>query len=143
MKKQLDVFEIAYGLAEQYHEGQMYGDRPYIYHLNAVVESIKRKWGDGNKALLAVAVLHDILEDTSCTEEILKEAVGKDITKFVVALTKVEGETYENYIYRVREFHYSKEVKIHDTLCNLTESIMADSAYRVKKYSNQLQVLVK
>lgn len=41
------------------------------------------------------------------------------------------------------EFHYSKEVKIHDTLCNLTEAIMADYAYRVKKYSNQLQLLVK
>lgn len=143
MIKQRDVFEIAYELAEKYHAGQMYGDRPYLYHLNAVVESIKRKWGDGNKALLAVAVLHDILEDTDCTEEILKEAVGKDVTKFVVALTKVDGENYENYIYRVREFHYSKEVKIHDTLCNLTESIMADSAYRVKKYSNQLQLLVQ
>lgn len=138
-----DVFEVAYALAEKYHAGQMYGDHPYMYHLNAVVDSIKKKWGDGNRALLAVAVLHDILEDTELTEEELKKAVGKDVTKFVVALSKVEGEAYEAYIYRVKEFHYSKEVKIHDTLCNLTESIMADSAYRVKKYSNQLQLLVK
>ena len=63
--------------------------------------------------------------------------------KCVVALTKIEGEQYDAYIHRVKEFHYSKEVKIHDTLYNLTESIMSDSAYRVKKYSNQLQLLVK
>ena len=142
-KSRQDVFDIAYGLAEKWHAGQMYGDQSYMYHLNAVVESIKRKWGDGNRALLAVAILHDILEDTDLTEEELKLLVGKDITKCVVALTKVDGEQYEHYIYRVKEFHYSKEVKIHDTLCNLTESIMADSAYRIKKYSNQLQMLVK
>jgi len=143
MSKPRDVFEVAYGLAEKWHAGQMYGDKSYMYHLDIVVESIKRKWGDGNRALLAVAVLHDILEDTDLTEEELKAHVGKDITKFVVALSKIEGEAYEHYIYRVKEYHYSKEVKIHDTLCNLTESIMADSAYRVKKYSNQLQLLVK
>jgi len=143
MSKPRDVFDIAYALAEKWHAGQMYGDHPYMYHLNAVVDSIKRKWGDGNRALLAVAVLHDILEDTDLTEEELISAVGKDITKCVVALTKKEGEAYDAYIYRVKEYHYSKEVKIHDTLCNLTESIMADSAYRVKKYSNQLQLLVK
>lgn len=143
MSKVRDVYEVAYALADKYHAGQMYGDFPYIYHLTAVVDSIKRKWGDGNRDLLAIAILHDILEDTSLSEEELKKAVGKDICKCVVALTKVDGEKYEEYIYRVKEFHYSKEVKIHDTLCNLTESIMADSAYRVKKYSNQLQLLVQ
>lgn len=137
-----NVFDIAKELAEKYHADQKYGDKPYMYHLNAVVESVKRKWGDGNRALLAVAILHDILEDTDCTEVTLQNKVGKDITKYVIALSKIEGEEYSNYIYRVKEFHYSKEIKIHDTLVNLTESIMADSAYRVKKYSNQLQLLV-
>lgn len=143
MAKQHDVYDVAYNLAYRYHDGQQYGDHPYTYHLLAVVESVRRKWGDGNRALLAVAILHDILEDTKLTEAELIEAVGKDITKCVVALSKVDGEKYDDYIYRVKEYHYSKEVKIHDTLCNLTESIIADSAYRVKKYSNQLQLLVK
>lgn len=136
-------FDCALILAQHHHRDQKYGDKPYIYHLNAVVDSIKRKWGEGNTDLLAVAILHDILEDTDCTEQDLITVVGKDVTKCVVALTKVDGEAYDAYIYRVKEYHYSKEVKIHDTLCNLTESIMADSAYRVKKYSNQLQLLVK
>lgn len=139
----MNVYEKAHNLANLHHKGQMYGDKPYIYHLNAVVQSIERKWGTHNKDLLAIAVLHDILEDTDCTEQELIDVVGKDITKCVVALTKRDGEDYDKYIYRVKEFHYSKEVKIHDTLCNLTESIMADSAYRVKKYSNQLNLLVK
>lgn len=139
----LNVFDKACLLANYHHAGQKYGEKDYSYHLRSVTESIVRKWGDGNKDLMAIAMLHDILEDTSCTEAELIEKVGKDVTKCVVALTKQEGEQYDAYIHRVKEFHYSKEVKIHDTLCNLTESIMSDSAYRVKKYSNQLQLLVK
>lgn len=142
-RKVLDVVEVAWELAIQYHAGQVYGDKPYIYHLEAVVASITKKWGTGNKALIAIAILHDILEDTDLTEAELKKKMGKDICKCVVALSKVEGEAYEHYIYRVREFHYSKEVKIHDTLCNLTESIIADSAHRVRKYAKQLQLLVQ
>lgn len=139
-----DVYEKAYNLAFKYHSGQEYGDKDYFqYHLIGVVESIIRKWGDGNRDLMAVAILHDILEDTDLTEQELRKVVGKDVTKCVVALTKQEGEQYDAYIHRVKEFHYSKEVKIHDTLCNLTESIMSDSAYRVKKYSNQLNLLVR
>lgn len=138
-----DVFERAKELAYKMHEGQKYGDYPYSYHLNSVVSSLQKKWGEHNKDILSVGILHDILEDTELTEQELINVVGKDIAKCVVALTKVDGEPYDAYIHRVKEFHYSKEVKIHDTLCNLTESIMADSAYRVKKYSNQLQLLVK
>jgi (p)ppGpp synthase/HD superfamily hydrolase len=138
-----DVVDIAWDLAIKHHAGQMYGDKPYIYHLEAVVSSIVKKWGLVNRALIAIAILHDILEDTDLIEPELKKKVGKDITKCVVAVSKVEGEPYDQYIYRVREFHYSKEVKIHDTLCNLIESIMADSAHRVRKYTNQLQLLVR
>lgn len=137
------LYERAHELAAHHHKDQMYGDWPYIYHLESVVESIKRKWGSGNEALLAVAILHDILEDTKCTKEELIKAVGKDVTKYVEAVNKRPDEDYMAYIHRVCEFHYSKEVKIHDTLCNLTESIMADSAYRVQKYSKQLVLLTK
>ena len=142
MSEVRDVYAVASELAIKYHAGQRYGDKPYTYHLNAVVESIVDKWGSGNRDLMAVAVLHDILEDTECDEVTLKKAVGKDITKYVIALSKVDGEPYADYIHRVREFHYSKEVKIHDTLVNLAESIKSDSAYRVKKYANQLMLLV-
>lgn len=138
------VFEKACQLAKKYHKDQKYGEQDYYdYHLMNVTRSIVHKWGEGNQDLLAIAILHDILEDTDLTEQELRKVVGKDVTKCVVALTKMEGEQYDAYIHRVKEFHYSKEVKIHDTLCNLTESIMSDSAYRVKKYSNQLQLLVK
>lgn len=137
-----NVFEIAKELAALKHAGQMYGAMPYMYHLNAVVTSVANKWGWENRSILAVAILHDILEDTDLTYEELVSAVGKDIAVYVKGLTKIEGEEYHAYIERCREHHYTKEVKIHDTLCNLTESIKADSRSRVKKYANQLQLLV-
>lgn len=137
-----DVFEVARVLAYRKHQGQMYGDKPYYYHLMGVVESVARKWGWDNKNILAVAILHDILEDTDVTFEDLVSLVGKDIATYVKGLTKVDGEDYHAYIERCKEHHYTKEVKIHDTLFNLTESIMADNKKRVKKYANQLQLLV-
>lgn len=138
----INVFEVARVLAYRKHAGQMYGDKPYSYHLSAVVESVARKWGWHNKDILAIAVLHDVREDTNLTYDELVAAVGKDIARCVENVTKREDEDYHAYIERVKSDHYSKEVKIHDTLCNLTESIMADSKNRVKKYANQLQLLV-
>ena len=137
-----DVFEVAYELAQHYHFGQMYGSKPYMYHIDAVINSVKRKWGEHNRDILAIAALHDIIEDTKMTEELLTNLVGKDVTRCVVALSKLEGEDYLAYIFKVRQHHYSKEVKIHDTLVNLTESIMADSKSRVKKYAKQLDLLL-
>lgn len=137
-----DVYQKAHKLAVHMHTGQMYGDVEYIVHLEEVVASVKRKWGEHNRDLLAVAILHDIIEDTNMTEQKLSNHVGKDIAKYVQALSKIEGEPYDAYIARCREHHYTKEVKIHDTLCNLTRSIMADSRKRVQKYSKQLALLV-
>lgn len=142
MTTETNAFEVARMLAYRKHSGQKYGNQPYFYHLMSVVESVAKKWGWENKDILSVAVLHDILEDTDLTFEELVEEVGKDIATYVKALSKVEGEEYMDYIERCREHHYTKEVKIHDTLCNLTESIMADNKKRVKKYANQLQLLV-
>lgn len=135
-------FTRARALAEHHHYGQMYGEKPYMYHIDSVIASVKAKWGVYNTTILAVAALHDIIEDTDVTEGYLLQHFSKDIVRPVVALTKLDGEDYAMYIERVKGSHYSKEVKVHDTLCNLTESVMADSKSRVRKYTTQLQMLV-
>lgn len=141
-----DIYQKAYALAQFYHAGQKYGDKDYMWHLEDVVNSLKQKWGEHNKELLAVGILHDILEDTDCTYEILVERTNKDVARYVFALTKPKGDLddtqYLHYLLGCKEHHYTKEAKIHDTLRNLTVSIMADSRRRVKKYSRQLFLLV-
>lgn len=91
----------------------------------------------------AVAYLHDILEDTTYTEEQLRATFPEEIADAVVAITKVEGEVYAEYIAKVKANALAHKVKIHDTLCNLTESVRKMQKGRIMKYTTQLQLLVE
>lgn len=133
----------AYMLAVRHHKGQMYGKVPYIEHLSAVVNSLYKSYaGECPDVVLATGWLHDILEDTPCdTSEILHEC-GPKVLGAVIALTKGHGQPYSQYIAEVRSNPIALEVKRHDTLCNLTASIMSGENGRIKKYAKQLQLLV-
>lgn len=133
-----DVYR-AINLVEKYHKGQKYSIHPYVYHLQAVSDSIDT--GD-NFTHIIVAWLHDILEDTTCTEAELREQFSKEIVDAVVAISKVPGEKYFDYIEKVKQNPIALSVKIHDTLCNLTESIKAKERSRIRKYAIQLTILV-
>lgn len=135
-------FEIARALAINFHNGQMYGHQPYIYHLDAVVASVVSSNTNEDRFLI-VAILHDVLEDTDCTEGVLSFYFGSRITKAVVALTKIEGEAYEDYIARVKKNPLALIVKMHDTMCNLKESLCQQNMNRVKKYSKQMSLLAE
>ena len=136
MTPQVQVY-VAINLSEKYHEGQKYGIKPYTYHLQAVAESV----GD-DPTMKVIAWLHDILEDTECTEAELRAVFSSKIVDAVVAMTKIEGEEYSDYIERVKSNPLAQDVKIHDTLCNLTESVKTNQWGRVRKYTKQLTLLV-
>lgn len=89
-----ETYVRAYRFAAEAHRGQTIpgSDRPYIVHSTLVgmeiisVLSIEPGW-DGDLALQA-ALLHDVLEDTSCQYEELLERFGKPVAEGVLALTK-------------------------------------------------------
>lgn len=137
----LSPLAIAHDMALEYHAGQKYGVHSYFYHLDQVAMSVGVDIKDYKHTI--VAYLHDILEDTECTEQILRENFSADIVDAVVAITKVKGENYFTYIYRVSRNKIAHTVKIHDTLCNLTESVKTGQWRRVDKYANQLSLLAK
>lgn len=128
---------MAEAIAGEFHATQRYGSRSYMYHLHSVALSL----GDTSIAHKAVAYLHDILEDTDCDEEFLREKFSEEIVDAVVAITKVQGEDYFHYLQRVINNKIAHTVKIHDTLCNLTESVKTEQWRRVDKYANQLSLL--
>ncbi len=43
------------------HAGQMYGNKPYEYHLQGVVDNLTSR----DEEVIAIAWLHDIMEDTT------------------------------------------------------------------------------
>lgn len=129
-------------VARYYHSGQKYGERDYMYHLDSVYDKVA-KLGHADITHRTVALLHDILEDTSCTYEILKREFGKEIARAVWDITKHEGQSYDMYIEQVKGNPISLAVKIADTCCNLEESLKSSDKIRILKYSKQLVLLVE
>ena len=89
---------LADELASHYHEGQkMYqSEEPYITHVRDVATRVNLP------RQKVVALLHDIIEDTTCTLEILQEkGFPSDILYAVQRLTKEDNVTYQMYIDRL------------------------------------------
>ena len=70
---------------------QMYGDKPYIYHLAEVV-SILNKAGFRDDTTIQVGYLHDVLEDTGVTPEVLEDTgFHPDVVRGVMFCTDEDG----------------------------------------------------
>jgi HD domain-containing protein len=87
-------------LAADLHGGQ--GDkagRPYIEHLERVVMILKTRWPDASKDEIAAAWLHDAIEDTEATPELLLAAgVSPEAIRIIEAVTRPPGSVYLDWI---------------------------------------------
>lgn len=137
------------------HGDQMYGDHPYSYHLSQVVDNVMtRKFSDPLlSTYVAVAWLHDVMEDCGVTFKQLEDEFGLCIAECVRRLTKTKGMEYEHYLMGCVMSAIAREVKICDTMANMNESFLstchANPAVRAKgekgmnKYPRQLEILIK
>jgi len=111
--------------AKTKHEGQSYGDEPYINHVIRVFNRITdAEISDDNSVNCGVvALLHDTLEDTRTSEVELAELFGLDVQLSVSILTRKKNQDYFSYIRSIRD---SKDdvaivVKTADLQENLSE----------------------
>lgn len=150
---------IAVPLAIEYHGEQKYGDSdlPYIYHLNCVdqlvisayapkdrnhAEQYSKEPGDEIDLLRSLAYLHDAKEDTHITDQNMLDAgICQVLVDAVTAISKVEGESYPDYMRKVMANPLALKVKIADTASNLAHSVFAQNQRRVDKYCRQLNIL--
>jgi (p)ppGpp synthase/HD superfamily hydrolase len=81
------------------HSGQFdRGGNPYILHPLKVMHYLK----SDDEELQAIAVGHDVIEDTDATYEDLRNiGMTERVIEGIRALTKVPGETYDEYKIRV------------------------------------------
>lgn len=121
------------------HANQMYGEHDYSYHLKQVAGSVYE--AHCSDSHICVAYLHDILEDTDVTEALLRAHFSAEVVDAVVAITKIDGEKYSDYIAKVAANKIALDVKLQDTLCNLTESLKTGQWGRVRKYAEQMKQL--
>lgn len=70
------------------HQTRKDGQTPYISHPFRVCLVVRHIFGYDDPRLLAAALLHDTLEDTSTDFDDLCEAFGPDVARWVAALSK-------------------------------------------------------
>lgn len=130
--------------AEKAHLGQKYGELPYSYHLGGVVSLVAGRMEHDPmlSTYVAVAWLHDTLEDTTVTFKDIIDEFGLAIATAVLALTKSDELSYEHYMIGCCENSLAREVKICDTLFNLSESFKSLNKKGMYKYPTQLAILV-
>ena len=140
----MNTFEFALELAKRAHAGQVdKAGKPYIDHVIRVANSFSNH---ADPALEIIAVLHDILEDTWVTKEMIENLFGNSIAICVDALTRRENESYSEFITRiVCTSTRACKVKVADlednmNLGRLKEVTDADIA-RVKKYDKARSML--
>lgn len=88
-------------LAIRVHAGQEDKlGRPYIEHLMRVTVGVQAR--GGSLWAQMAALLHDSIEDDRCTEQDLEDAgVPAEVLVILENMTKLDGETYPDYIRRI------------------------------------------
>jgi len=81
-----------------------------------------------------VAVLHDVVEDTSTTLEKLAEWLPFDLLEGVDAMSKRQGETNRAYWIRCKANEIAARVKVADMLHNSSPERLACLSYAEQEY---------
>ena len=131
----------AFSIAYHAHDGQFdKGGMPYILHPVTValhVDSEDEKM---------VALLHDVVEDSSYSlEDLKKEGFPANVIEAVDILTKRDGDSYDSYLEKVKKNDLARKVKIADMSHNLDRSRIKDISEkdlkRFEKYEKSLKFL--
>ena len=134
--------ERAIQIAVEAHAGAKdKGGSPYILHPINVMMRMKT---DDEKI---VAILHDVVEDTDWTFQILREeGFSETVLDALASVTKVsEDEDYELFIKRCSRNAIGSRVKVADLMENLDVTRIGElrekDMKRINKYKRALKVL--
>ena len=90
-ESELEVVEKAFEFANEAHKNvRRRSGEPYILHPLAVAQIVVDNIGLGYKSISA-ALLHDVVEDTDYTVDILRQLFGDKIASLVDGLTKIKN----------------------------------------------------
>lgn len=123
------------------HRGQKYGSQPYFYHLEGVVKILELQ--ELSEDYAVVGWLHDVLEDTDATVlELQYLGLSEVQINAIIAITRMTGESYVEYMAKVQGNEIASKVKLADALFNLSECIKTNQLKRAKKYNKVIQILL-
>ena len=150
MENYKELYDVACFLAKVAHKNQLdKAGKPYIGHLERVSGTFNEY------TYKIIAILHDSLEDTWITEDLLRHLFPEKIVDAVVFLTRKENESYKEFIERMcyptveqaESAYMAREVKIADLTDNMNlgrlEKITDKDIERVKKYNKWRTFLIE
>ncbi len=126
--------------AVEAHGQQMYGDKPYVVHLEHVHEVMKRYRHSNPDVLVQMAGwLHDVLEDTATSKTELVRNFGEEIADIVYRVTDEPGADRaerKRKTYRKIWGHIDvTAVKLCDRIANVEAS--SDVPEKLEMYRNE------
>ncbi len=129
------LLETAIRLAAKVHKGQVDRyEKPYILHVMRVM----MRGQDLDEQILGA--LHDVLERSKLTvDDLEKKGFSPRVLKALEHISRVDEETYEQYIDRVMQDNLAIRVKLHDLAdkMDLLHVEVLDVA-DLKRYNKQL-----
>lgn len=138
------MFNLCLNIAKNAHKNQKdKGNNDYINHCLYVSDKFKN-----SNLLRCVAILHDVIEDSTITkQDLLDKNVNKNIVDLVDILTHKKNESYDDYINKINSNYLASLIKIEDLKNNsdisrLNELTDKDEK-RLLKYKNALNKLEK
>jgi (p)ppGpp synthase/HD superfamily hydrolase len=125
-----------------------YTGEPYIVHPIEVAKIVESH--GGSNAMIAAALLHDVLEDTSVTFDVLETEFGSEVAELVLWLTDVsKPEDGNRSTRRALDRQHSaaapaeaQTVKVADLISN-TRSIVAHDPGFAKVYLEEKRLLLE
>lgn len=137
-----ELINKAKKLAFEYHKDQRdRAGKPYLEHLKTVADGLSIKEED----YICVAWLHDIVEDHNYPVEKIRDEFGNDIASAVMAISKIKGESYQDYLNRVKSHDIARIVKLSDLAHNMQLSrlpkVTLKDLQRVEKYKKAKEFL--
>ena len=103
----------AMAIAYRAHHGQTdHGGVPYIFHPVHLAEQMPDEY------TTCVALLHDVVEDTSVTLEALAVHFPKEVIDAVALLTHEDDVPYLEYVSKIKDNPIARTVKLADLTHN-------------------------
>lgn len=138
------TLERAIEIASTTHAGQTdKGGAPYILHPLRVMLHV------APGAQQIVAVLHDVVEDSEgkiTFDDLAREGFSQEVIDGVRAVTRIDGESYEDFIARAALNPVGKAVKLADLAENSDlsriEAPTQKDLERVEKYRRAIKRLI-
>ena len=133
--------ELAFEIAKEAHAGQT--DKAGLDYILHPLQVAAEMTTDEEKA---VALLHDIIEDTDVTaNELLAKGLPDNVVEAVKALTKKHNQNYAAYLAGVKKNRLATAVKLadlkHNSDLSRLEKITQKDRERAEKYRKAIEYL--